>query len=65
MHTKQLIAPKFQDWHKALCYDCKKTESLEELDVYYVTIHSWWYPSGAAAEGAIHELNNWLKFWHF
>jgi hypothetical protein len=53
---------KFQDWHKVLCYDYKKEKSLEEADVCYVAIHSWWYPSRAVVEGAIHEFNNWLNF---
>jgi hypothetical protein len=41
------------------------TKSLKEVDVYYVAIHSWLYLSGVVAEGAIHEFNNWLSFWHF
>ncbi len=64
-HTKQLIALKFQDRHKTFCYDYKKAKSLEGVDVYYATIHFWWYSFGADADGVIHELNNWLSFWHF
>jgi hypothetical protein len=39
-HTKSLIAPKFHDQHKALCYGYKKTMSLEEVNLRYVTIQS-------------------------
>jgi hypothetical protein len=55
---KQLIALKFQDWHKTFCYDYKKAKSLEEANIYYVIICFWWYSFGAVADGAIHELNN-------
>lgn len=65
MHTKQLIVLKFQDRHKDFCYDYNKIKSLEEANVYYVAIYSWWYSFGAIADGAIHELNNYLRFWHF
>jgi hypothetical protein len=58
MHTKQLIAPKFQDRQKDLCYDYKKAKSLEEANVYYVVICFRWYSSRVATKGAIHELNN-------
>jgi hypothetical protein len=64
-HIKQLIAPKFQDRHKVLCYDYKKEKSLEEAKDCYAVIHSWWYSFGAIVEGVIHELKNWLNFWHF
>ncbi len=64
-HTKQLIASKLQVRHKALCFEYKNATSLEEADVRYVTIWSWWYSLGAVAESAIHKLNNWFGFWHF
>jgi hypothetical protein len=57
-HIKQLIALEFQDLHKAFCYDYKKEKSLEEANVWYAAIRSWWYSYGAIVEGAIHELNN-------
>ncbi len=61
-HIDQLITPELHDQHKTLCYEYKKTTSLEEVDLQYATIQSWWYLFGATSEGAIHELNNWLKF---
>jgi hypothetical protein len=39
--------------------------SLEEVDLRYATIQSWWYLLRATNEGAIHKFNNWLGFWHF
>jgi hypothetical protein len=36
--------------------------SLEEPDLRYATIWSWWYPWKTASKGAIHKLNN---LWHF
>jgi hypothetical protein len=64
-HTTQLIAPKFHDWHKALYYEYKKTMPLEEVDLWYATIRSWWHLFRVTRDGTIHELNNWLGFWHF
>ncbi len=72
-HTKQLIAPKFKqliaqnfhDQQKTLCYEYKKATSLEEANIQYATIRSWWYSFGAANKGDIHELNNWCGFWYF
>jgi len=32
-HTKQLIAPKFHDQRKTLCYDYKKVMFLEEANL--------------------------------
>jgi hypothetical protein len=61
-HTKSLIAPKFHDQHKALCYGYKKTMSLEEVNLQYVTIQSWWYSSRVANKGAILEFNNLFDF---
>jgi hypothetical protein len=51
-HTKQ-ITPEFHDWHKALYYEYKKTTSLEEVNLRYVTIWSWWYSFKATSEGAM------------
>jgi hypothetical protein len=65
MHIKQLIAFEFQDRHKFFCYKYKNARSLEEIDLRYVVICSWWYSFGAASEGAIKEFSNWLSFWHF
>jgi hypothetical protein len=64
-HTKQLITPKFHDQHKALYYEYKKTRSLEEAELRYAIIWSWWYLFGVINKGAIHKLNNWLDFLHF
>ncbi len=40
------------------CYDYKKAMSLEEVDLQYVTIRSWWYSFRVANEGTIHKFNN-------
>jgi hypothetical protein len=60
-HTKQMIAPKFHDQHKTLYYEYIKTMSLEEANLQYATIPSWWYSSNATSKGAIQKLNNWFK----
>jgi hypothetical protein len=57
-HTEQLITLELQKWHKALCFKYKNATSLEEVDVWYATIWSWWYSSRAIPESVIHELNN-------
>jgi hypothetical protein len=54
-----------QEWHRALCFKYNNTTSLEETNVRYVTIRSWWYSSRAVTKSAIHNHNNWLGFWHF
>ncbi len=64
-HTKQFIALEFQDRHKALCYEYNNARSLEEVDLRYVAIYSWWYSSRIVGKGAIQEFNNQLNFWHF
>jgi hypothetical protein len=64
-HTKQLIKSKLQDWHVALCYEYNNSTSLEEVEVWYITIRCWWYLSKVANEGGLVELDNWLTFWHF
>jgi hypothetical protein len=61
-HTKQLITPNFHDQYKSLCYDYKKAMSLEETDLRYVVIRSWWYSFGTTSEGAIQEFNNGFGF---
>jgi hypothetical protein len=48
-----LIALEFHDRHKALYYEYKKATSLEEVDLWYVTIRSWWYSFKATSEGAM------------
>jgi hypothetical protein len=64
-HSKQLIAHEFHDQHKAFCYDYKKTMSLEEIDLQYVTIQLWWHSFGATSKGTIQGLKTWLGFLHF
>ncbi len=63
--NKQLLARKFHDQHKALCYKFKKTTSLEEVDLQYASIWSWCYSLGTTNKGTIHKLNNQISFWHF
>jgi hypothetical protein len=53
---------KLQEQHEALCFEYKNAISLEEVDVPYARIWSWWYSSKVVAEGAIHKFNNWLGF---
>jgi hypothetical protein len=64
-HTKQLIKPKLQDEHKALCHQYKNAKSLGDVGIHYVFIHSWWLSFGFASEASVHELSNWFSFWHF
>jgi hypothetical protein len=48
-----------------LCYEYENAISLEEVDVWYGTIHYWWYSLKAIDEARLQELENWLYFWHF
>jgi hypothetical protein len=54
-----------QEKHRTLCYEYKNAISLEEADVWYVTIHCWWYSYGVVNEAKPQELENWFGFWHF
>jgi len=54
-----------QKKHRTLCYEYKNAISLEEADVWYVTIHCWWYSYGVVNEAKPQELENWFGFWHF
>jgi hypothetical protein len=42
--------------------ECKIFVEANDL---YATIHCWWLSSRAASKAGIHELANWLNFWHF
>jgi hypothetical protein len=43
----------------------KNAKSLVEANNFYLTIHCWWLSIGAILEASVHELVNWLNFWHF
>jgi hypothetical protein len=64
-HTKQQIKLKLQNKHRTLCYEYKNAISLEEIDVWYATIHCLLYSLGVANEARFQELENWFNFWHF
>jgi hypothetical protein len=36
-----------------------------EANGLYAIIHCWWLSLGVAFEAGVHELVNWLNFWHF
>jgi len=60
-----LIKLELQDQLNAICHQYKNVTSLVEVDNFYATIHCWWLSSGATSEVGVHELANWLNFWHF
>jgi hypothetical protein len=64
-HTKQLIKLDLQDQHNVLCHEYKNEKSLMEANSCYVIICWWWFSLGATFEACVHELANWLNFWHF
>jgi len=64
-HTKQLKKLEFQDQHISLCHQYKGAKSLGEVESLYVLIFCWWFLFEVAFEVGVHELNNWLNFWHF
>jgi hypothetical protein len=64
-HTKQLIWPKLQDEHKVFCHQYKNAKSLGDANNHCALICSWWLLSRAASKACVHELSNWLGFWHF
>jgi hypothetical protein len=64
-HIKQLIKLELQDEHTALCHQYKNVKSLGDPNSHYAFIRSWWLSSGDVSKVGVHELNNWLSFWHF
>jgi hypothetical protein len=64
-HTKKLMKLELQDQHNALCHQYKNVKSLMEATDLYATIHCWWLSLRVASEANVHELANWLSFWHF
>ncbi len=64
-HTKQLIKLELQDEYNALYHQYKNATSLGEADSHYVLICCWWFASKIAFKVGVHELGNWLNFWHF
>jgi len=64
-HTKQLIKLDLQDQHNVFCHKYNNAKSLVEVSNLYVIICCWWLSLGATFEACVHELANWLNFWHF
>jgi hypothetical protein len=63
--TKQQIKLKFLNKHKTLYYEYRNAIFLEEVDVWYATIHYWWYSLGVVDEVGLQKLENWLNFGTF
>ena len=64
-HTQKYIKEPFQHQHITLCKQYKDSENMDQAEVRYLAIRSWWLSSGAAVEEALHHLDHWLAFWHF
>ena len=64
-HTQKYIKADLQCQHTTLCKQYKDSKSMEEAEIRYLAICSWWLSSGATTEDAIHHLEHWLAFWHF
>jgi hypothetical protein len=64
-HTKQLIKLELQDRHIGPCHQYKNAKSLVEANGLYVIIYCRWLSFGATFKVGVHELVNWLNFWHF
>ena len=64
-HMQKYIKEALQQQHITLCKQYKDLESMDQAEVRYFAIRSWWLSSGAAVEEALHHLDHWLAFWHF
>jgi hypothetical protein len=64
-HIKKLICPEFRNKHIKVCHDYKNATTLASTKAKYQAIRVWWLSSSATFENNIHELNDWLAFWHF
>jgi hypothetical protein len=64
-HTKADIRPDLQAQHRLLCKQYKNAKSLEEAEMKYLAIRSWWLSSGATTNEGLVRLDLWLAFWHF
>ena len=64
-HTQKYIKEALQHQHITLCKQYKDSKSMDQAEVRYLAIRSWWLSSGAVVEEALHHLDHWLAFWHF
>ena len=64
-HTQKYIKEPLQHQHITLCKQYKDSENMDQAEVRYLAIRSWWLSSGAAVKEAVHHLDHWLAFWHF
>jgi hypothetical protein len=54
-----------QDQRIIFCHQYKGVTSLGEADNLYALIGYWWFSSSDTSKARVHELTNWLSFWHF
>ena len=64
-HTHKPIKQSLQQQHIALYKQYKESKSVDEAEIRYLAIRSWWLSSGATTEDSIHHLDHWQAFWHF
>ena len=57
-HTQKHIKQSLQQQHIALCKQYKESKSVDEAEIRYLAIRSWWLSSGAASEDSVHHLDH-------
>ena len=57
-HTQKHIKQSLQQQHIALCKQYKESKSVDEAEIRYLAIRSWWLSSGATSEDSVHHLDH-------
>lgn len=48
-----------------ICNNYKNSKTLDETNVNFEVVKSWWHLADVAIRTYLEEFKNWLTFWHF
>ena len=64
-HTKADIRGDLQEQHRQLCKQYRTASSMEDAEVCYFAIKTWWLSSRVTTIEGLQRPELWLSFWHF
>ena len=62
---QKYIKPFMQFQHKQICKDYKNAKTIDDAEIKYHMIYSWWLSFKDVSKKYILGLSEWLGFWHF
>lgn len=65
MATNQFINAELRNEHKFIYTQYKYIKIMDEANIWYLVIRSWWLSSGATSHVDVLALDAWLGWWHF